>query len=659
MAGGARRIFHRLVEPERVEEILARHIGLEPRGVEEALLLEAVGRVLAEDIYSPIDHPPFDRSLVDGYAVRSIDAAGADEIHPVELRIKGYVAAGEHPGVEVGEGEAVEVATGAMIPRGADSVVMEEYTERRGDRVVIYRSPVPGENIEQAGSDVAVGDLVVSEGTLITPQIAGLLAGLGLTRVKVYRRPRIAVFSTGNEVVEPGEELRPGKVYDVNGVLVTAILREAGGEAYFYGRLPDSYDEVYRAIEDALEKHDVVVTSGGTSAGLGDLVYRVFDEIGEPGVVIHGLKIKPGKPTVFAVAGEKLLVGLPGFPMSCYMVADNVLRPIIERMAGLRRRKRHRIVEAVIPYTIRKPRGRTWLLPVSLVEGAGGYAAYPVSMRSGSISPLSKSDGYLILSAARDVYAEGERAPVALFRGPDEIPGLNIIGSNDYLLNRIIGDMGLRGEARIVSVGSMGGWRAVARGEADIAPTHLYDPETGVYNTPFLDKMGLRGKAVILKGYRRRLGIIVARGNPKGIRGVEDFFRKDIVIVNRTRGSGTRVYLDLLIDRIAAEKGIDPEQARRMIKGYTYELKTHTAVAAAIAHGRADAGIGIEVAARLYGLDFIPLTWEDYDFLILRERTEKPLVKAFIDYIGGPRLRALIENTPGYGISGDTGKIIG
>jgi molybdenum cofactor synthesis domain-containing protein len=377
-----RRIFHKLLDIDEVEKELSRYIRFEPLGVEYVELINSYGRVLAEDIYSPIDHPPFDRSMVDGYAIRSIDVAGADDLHPVELRVKGSIPVGVHPDISVGEGKAVEIATGAMIPRGADSVVMVEYTRRKGDRVLVYRSTYPGENISTSGSDISVGDLVLLKGTILTEREIGLLAGLGFKRVKVYKQPRIAVYSTGNEVIEPGDRLQPGKVYDVNGYLVTNLLRSIGAYVEYKGLLPDDYDIVYETLSRDLERYDILITSGGTSAGLGDLIYRVFDNLGEPGVVIHGLKIKPGKPTVFAIARNKLLIGLPGFPLSCYMVTHRIVKPLIEKFTGYRSRGRG-WVNARIPVRIRKPLGKTWFISADIgIIGYSGNSFFNFSVLS-------------------------------------------------------------------------------------------------------------------------------------------------------------------------------------------------------------------------------------------------------------------------------------
>ena len=654
---GERRIFHRLVSLDDALNIINKYYPLKPLGIEKINITEALGRVLAEDIYSPIDHPPFDRSLVDGYAVRSTDLEGVDDLHPKRLKIIGVIKPGQKPDISIEPGETAEIATGAMIPRGADAVVMVEYTRRLDGEVEIYRSVVPGENISSTGNDISFGDLVLETGTRLGFREIGLLAGLGITSIKTYIQPKIAVFSTGDEVIEPWKKLSPGKVYDVNGQLITMGLRQLGADARFMGHLPDNYEEVYDAIDDALGWADIVITSGGTSAGVGDLVYRVFDEIGEPGIIIHGLKVKPGKPTVIAVAEKKLLFGLPGFPLSCFMIFNKIVKPVIASLMGLKKQRASRI-KARLPYRIKKPLGKTWLLPVALVESEKGLTAYPVSMRSGAISPLYNSDGYLVLPEDRDLIMEDEEVYVELFDETRGFSKLNIIGSNDMLIHRILAESGLRAIARVIVTGSTGGWKAVKRGEADLAPTHLLDVETGRYNTPFLEKYGLKDKAVIIRGYDRKIGIVVQEGNPKNIHSIEDFLRPDVRIVNRTRGAGARVLLDILLRRVAEKKGLSLGEVKKTINGYTYEVKTHTAVAAAVKHGRADAGIAIEAAARLYGLDFIPLAWEEYDFLVLKDRLNKEYVKAFIEFIRDKRrIQRIASLMPGYKIPEDIGTI--
>ena len=652
-----RKLFHVLVGLEDVEKELVKHLCLEPLGIEEVDLEDALSRVLAEDIYASIDYPSFDRAEVDGYAVRAEDTYGADEEHPVRLRVSGVVNVGMAPRGEVNSGEAVEVATGAVIPRGANSVVMEEYTQKVDGEVLVYRAVYPGENIATTASDISMGDLILRRGVSLKPHDIGLIASLGIGSIKVYRKVRIAIFSTGNEVVKPGLKAFLGQVYDVNSYILLSSLKELGVEVKYAGHLPDSYEEIRRRIEENLKDNDVVITSGGTSAGLGDLIYRVFNDIGEPGVIIHGLKVKPGKPTVIAVANGKLLIGMPGFPMSCTMILHKVVKPIIAKLQGLKLASEETI-KAKMPYRLRVGGGKSWLIPVSIISSTQELLCYPLSLSSGSVSALSYADGYLHIPENREILEENELVDVYLFNSKLRIAQLVFIGSHDIALSRILGYGGLIDECKIIPTGSLRGWYAVINGEADIAPTHLLHEETGEYNIPYLEKLKAKSKAVLLRGYSRRIGFTVAKGNPKGIIGFNDLARNDVSMVNRVKGSGIRTYIDMELKKLSNRLNLSFEELVRRIRGYTYEVKTHTAVAAAVAHGRADVGVTAEVAARMYNLDFIPLTEEIVDFLVRRDRLEKKLVNKFINLLRDRETHKLIRGIVGYKTLPQTGEFI-
>ncbi len=652
-----RRIFHRLVSIDEVEPIISKYVKLGPLGVESISLEDALGRVLAEDLYAPIDYPPFDRSEFDGYAVRAEDTFGADEEKPVRLKVKDIIRVGEVPSISIGPGEAIEISTGSVVPRGANAVVPEEYTQREGNYILVYKPVTPGFGISSTSSDISMGDLVLRKGVVLGPSEISLIAALGLNTVKVYRRVRVGIFSTGNEIVRPGSKLELGRIYDSNTYFLISYLRRLGISASYLGHLPDDYEVMRKNIEKALQDYDVIMTTGGTSAGVDDLIYRVFNNLGSPGVIIHGLKVKPGKPTVVAVVNRKLLFGLPGFPLSCAMVFHKVVRPLIAKLAGLRITEEP-IIKAKVPYKIKVGKGRDWLIPVSLVHDGTNYLAYPVTLSSGSVSAFVQADGYIHIESSREYVDEFEEVDVYLLKELRRLPKLVIIGSHDIALWRILEVSGLMDVSRVISVGSLRGWYAVARGEADIAPTHLLDEETGEYNVPYLSRLGLKDKAVLVRGYGRRIGFVIARGNPKKIRGFEDLLRDDVVLVNRVKGSGIRVLLDIELKELAKKLGFEFNELVSRIKGYTYEVKTHTAVAAAIAQGRADVGIAAEIAARMYGLDFIPLTTEIVDFLIRKDRLTKDAVKSFIEFLRSKECRELINSIPGYSVLKDTGEFL-
>ncbi|WP_274376800.1 molybdopterin biosynthesis protein [Acidilobus saccharovorans] len=553
-------MFHKLVSVNEALKLLEEKLGgIRPLGVIEVPLLESLNKVLAEDIRAPIDYPPFDRSMVDGYAIRSFDVAGASDVTPVQLKIVGKASIGSVPESHVGPGEAVEIATGAMIPRGADSVVMEEYVVRKGDTLTVYRPTAPGENINQAGSDISAGDYVLRAGTLITSREIAVLAGLGISRVKVYRPPKVTVFSTGVELVPPGELLATAKLYDVDGYVITSMLNELGAEATFKGILPDSYDAMKSAIADALEKSDIVITTGSTSAGYGDMIYKVFRDLGAE-LIVHGLKARPGKPTAIAVKDRKILFGLPGFPLSAMMNMYTIVAPVIMIMRGLEPNVELPKVKARLPFRFPAGRGFMELIPVQLVQNVdGSLSAYPLMTGSGSVAGIGLSDGFIAAEENREYFDENEEVTVNLFSPSLRIPELNIIGSNCPGIEVVLRVAGLTKSSRVISVGSMGGWIAIKRGDADIAGTHILDENTMQYNVHMPKIMGLENEVYIYRGYARRIGLLVKKGNPKNIKGFEDLLRPDVVIVNRNKGSGTRVLLDMKLRPLL--KGERPEKA--------------------------------------------------------------------------------------------------
>ncbi|MGC8993814.1 MAG: molybdopterin biosynthesis protein [Pyrobaculum sp.] len=607
-------IFHDLVTLEQASEVLYKFA--KPLGEEEVDISQAYGRVLARDVAAPVDVPPFDRSTVDGYAVVAESTYGASELTPVDLKLIGRVDAGGWPEGEVRWGEAYEVATGAPIPRGANAVVMVEYTQERGGVLRVFRPVAPGENVMSAGSDISAGEVVLRRCTKLTAREIGVLAALGIRRVSVVRRPRVGIISTGNELEPPGSELGLGKLYDVNSYSLAAAVAEAGGVPVLYGIVRDEEASYREAITRALSETDVVLISGGTSAGVADLTYRVLGELGD--VLFHGVMVRPGKPTLAAAVGGKVVVGLPGYPSSALMIFHTIVRPFLLKLQCLEPAP-PATYRARLAYGVEGAKGRRALYPVVLIARAGEYRAYPLYAESGAISVLARADGYIVIPENVEFMTEGEEVEVFLFEKykPAE---LYFIGSHDPHLDAVLA----RRNVKTVYVGSMGGLMALRRGEADMAGTHMLDMETGIYNVPFVQRLGIKN-AVVIGLYKREQGLIVQRGNPKGIRGVEDLLRGDVVYVNRPRGTGTRALLDIQLAKLAERLGTSFEELTRRIRGYTYEVRTHTAVAAAVAQGRADVGLGVRYAAELYGLDFIPVGWEEYDLVARREALDKAL----------------------------------
>ncbi len=537
---------------------------------------------------------------------------------------------------------------------------MVEYTKRSGDELVIYRSVTPGENVMSAGSDVMMGELILRRCTVIREREVGLLAAVGINRIEVFRRPRVAIISTGNELVSPGRELGRGKIYDINTYTIAHAVRSMGAEPIIMGIVRDDINEMRNAVNKALSIGDLVLLSGGTSAGgLADLTYKVLDEVGPPGIIIHGLKVKPGKPTVVAVSRDnKLVIGLPGYPSSALMIFNIVVKPILAKMLCTGGIDEIRI-KARLAIRADGAKGRRALYPVSLVDTGHGVVAYPLPAESGAISTLAFADGYIAIPETVEYLDSGDEVEVTLFTHQYMPANLYIIGSHDLGLDVLIPMLPGFVRARVINVGSMGGLYAVKRGEADVAGLHLVDEETGQYNVPYMVKYNVNN-AVLIRGYFREQGLIVPRGgNPKNIRGIEDLLRGgDVRIVNRNKGAGTRFLLDIKLKEIANKMGVKFEELVRRINGYYYEVKTHTAVAAAVAQGKADAGVGIRAAAAMYGLDFIPLGWESYDFAIPIDRLGKDSVKAFLNMLRSSEFKNALSKLPGYRVPDDIGEVI-
>jgi putative molybdopterin biosynthesis protein len=652
-----KKVFRDLVSVENAISIIKENFKLSPFEFEEVPLEKAYGRVLAVDCVAEVDVPPFDRSTMDGYAVIAQDTFEAEEDSPVKLKIVGKAPAGENPDVEVHTGEAVEISTGAPIPKGANAVVMEEYTSQHEDYVLIYRAVAPGENIMSAGSDIMAGELIARAGTVLSSREIGVLSASGIDAVKVFKKPVVAIFSTGNELVSPGEKLDYGKIYDVNSYALIASIREDGGEPVFIGIARDNEEDIVGMLEKALN-YDVVICSGGTSAGTGDMIYRVLD-YDEPGILVHGISVKPGKPTIIASINGKPVFGLPGNPTSALMIYHIFVSPVIRRMAGLRPERDEVEIEATLSTKVFSSPGRIEYLPVNIVKGEAGYSAYPVSGHySGAITSLAETDGFIEIEENRAFMDARERVRVRLFSNEIKPADLMIIGSHcvgiDVLLEILNRRVPLA--VKVINTGSSGGIAAVKRGEADIAGTHLLD-ESGEYNLPYIRRYGLAGKVYLIKGYLRDQGIIVKKGNPKGIEGVEDLL--NVTIINRNRGSGTRMLFDMYLKEIADKESIPLDSLVTRIKGYVSEAKSHTAVAMAVLMGKADAGIGIRTVAERYGLDFIPLRGEEYDFLVRKERMTKREVKEFFEILRSEDFKIkLQQKLPGLRTYERTGEVI-
>ncbi len=599
-----------------------RYLDLAPMPAETVALAAALGRVLAHDVGAPIDVPPFDRANVDGFAVRAADVAGATDTAPRHLALNAeVVVCGHAPVMEVVPGWATTIATGGVVPRGADAVIMIEQTDllESGEPAIeVRRAAAPGQFVSYAGSDIARGEVVLRRGGRIGSREIGMLAACGIAEVDVVRRPRVAVLSTGDELVSPGGVLAPAKVFDSNGAIVAAAVIEAGGEPITFGAFPDDELALELAIRTALQTSDLVVLSGGTSKGEGDLSHQVVSRLGSPGVVVHGVALKPGKPLCLAVLEGKPLVVLPGFPTSAIFTFHAFVAPVIRARAGLPP-EAARSIEAEVPVRIGSEIGRKEFVLVALVAGEGGPVAFPTAKGSGAVTSFSQADGFLEIDALAGALDAGTRARVTLIGDAAAMPDLVVMGSNDMALDVVVGKLAEQGlSVRTIAVGSQGGVTAATRGECDLAPVHLVDEKTGAYNTHLL-----RPGLALVKGWQRMQGFVHRAGDIRFEGGsAADAVKNALadascLMVNRNAGAGTRVLIDQLL------AGARPP-------GYSNQPRSHNAVAAAIVQGRADWGVATSAVARLYGLGLLPITPEDYDFLVVESRRGRPAVQAFL-----------------------------
>ena len=639
-AGREQEQFLEVIDRDEAERRFRAALVLDPLGAEVVPLAEALGRVLAQDVAAPVDVPGFDRSNMDGYAVRAADTFGAQEERPRRLRINPEtVATGMVPQGEVGPGTATVIATGGMLPRGADAVVMVEHTAVEGETVQVFRPVAPGAAITFAGSDIGRGEMVLRQGERLSSRETGVLAALGLDRVSVYRRPRVAILSTGDELIPPGQAMRPGLVYDSNATILADAVRELGGEPIPLGVVPDQEARLREALRTALA-HDVVLLSGGTSKGAGDLSYRAVAELPSPGIVAHGVALKPGKPICLAatrVAPDRPpvpVVILPGFPTSAVFTFHEFVAPVIRALGG-QPRGTEGTTAARLPVRVNSERGRTEYLLVTLAEAPQGLAAYPMGKGSGSVTAFSRADGFVTIPRQCEQLDEDTPVTVHLLGRSTEPADLVVIGSHCVGQDLLLGLLSQRGfRVKSMAVGSTGGLVAARRGECDLAGVHLLDPATDTYNVPFLSP-----ELTLVKGYARMQGAVFrpgdARFQGKSLEAAVAAALADPVcrMVNRNRGSGTRV----LIDRLLLVGG-EPRQP----PGFYVEVKSHNAVAAAIVQSRADWGVSIEPVARDAGLGFIPLREEEFDFVIPQARQTRPAVQGFCQVLAEPRTKALL-----------------
>lgn len=600
-------LLHHLIDVDSAKRIASENLRIK-LGEERIDLENSTGRVLTRDIFSPINSPPFSRSVKDGIAVQAEDVRDASETSPVKLKITGSIDIGTSPAISGARGTCIKIPTGGVMPEGTDAVVMVEYVREEPGFVYVVRSVSKGENVALAGSDTPMGELLMRKGTKVSPREIAVLATLGVSALWVKRRLRVGVLSTGNELVPPGEELQPGKIYESNGRTIKSLIENEGPafEVKFYGTLPDDEVEIKKGIDACIDENDITVISGSTSAGEKDVVYRVLGSY-SPGTLFHGVMIKPGKPTLLSVKGEKPIIGLPGFPVSAMMTFLTIYFPFILRSAGLS--SSEHFIECKLATKINLEMGKLNLIPVSVVH-RDTEVAFPIYGGSGSITRILRADGYVSLDGNARNIEPGENLTVRLF-GPDtnsKTPVL--VGEGSDLLDAIASQSGER--LRIIKTGHFNAIQSFLNGYSDVAgiilPEGAQDELKEIFsgNVEEISILGVR---------ENEIGIVSSTLGGKEISTLTQIadLGLDLAVTSRADGA-TRV-----TDGILMKAGLADESLSK----HRVEVGDFNSVAFSVSQGYYPAGICDRISAERYDLRFSPAGTFNYVILCRNENKRK------------------------------------
>ncbi|MEA5362348.1 molybdopterin biosynthesis protein [Amycolatopsis sp., V23-08] len=597
---------------------------------------DAVGRVTAEPVWATRSSPAFDSAGMDGIAVRAADTVGAAETTPVLLAPGGF--------------EVVD--TGDPLPPGYDAVVMREHVHHTADGSAELRAGVPPyQHVRSIGEDISAAELLLPQGHRLRPVDVAACAAAGATTLAVRRAPVVAIVPTGDEIRPIGAELAPGDILDTNSLMLAAQAREAGCEARVTEIVPDDPAAIAAMVRTAAADADLVLLIAGSSAGRDDYTARVVAETGS--LAVHGVAVRPGHPVVLGTVGETPIVGVPGYPVSAALTFDIFAAPLLAELEGAAPHERPSAA-ARLARKLPSALGTDDWVRVRLGRVHDQVVATPLPRGAGVLTSLVRADGLLVVPAGLEGHHAGEEVRVELLRGLADIGRTIVaIGSHDLVLD--LAASALRATDPLITlassnVGSLGGLVALRDGLCHIAGSHLLDPATGEYTLSYVDKLfGPDVDVAVVRLVHRDQGLLVASGNPLGLTGIGDLTRPGLRYVNRQRGAGTRVLLDHELTR----RGIDPAE----VPGYAREEHTHLAVAAAIAAGRADTGLGILAAARAFGLDFVPVAQEPYDLVLRTRDLDSAQLRPLWTLLEQPDFQAEVEKLGGYSCA-ETGRRI-
>jgi putative molybdopterin biosynthesis protein len=620
-------------------------LGVEKLPLDENL----VGRFLAETVWAKISSPHYHASAMDGFAVKSETTAGAMETAPV--------------GLLYGK-ETIYLDTGDPLPEWANAVIPIENVEavngdgsiandpRHPDIIKVKAAVSPWTHVRAMGEDMVATQLVLPKGHRLRPVDLGAAAGCGYSELDVVRPPRVAIIPTGTELVKPGDPLKEGDIIEFNSIVLAAQVEEWGGEPARFPNTPDDYNLIKKRVNEASRDHDLVLLVAGSSAGSEDYSARVVEDLGD--LLVHGIAVRPGHPVILGMIDNKTgttpIIGVPGYPVSAALTAEIFVEPLLNVWLGKSPEPTQEI-NATITRKVNSPAGDDEYLRVAVAHLGDKVVAAPLSRGSGVITSLVRADGIVIIPRGIQGLMPGDEVKVQLYRHPAELKNtIFAVGSHDLTLDLMAQFLSLD-DRRLasVNVGSLGGIMALKKEETHITGAHLLDPATGEYNLAYLEQHLPRKQLRVVTLVGRIQGLFIKKGNPKGIKGLEDLVRPDIEFVNRQHGAGTRLLLDYHLDLLK----IQADQ----INGYDHEEYNHLSAAALVASGRIDCGLGIEAASHALGLDFLPLFTERYDLIIPEDYVSSALLKPLFDLLADGEFRKAVADRPGYLVE-DMGKIV-
>ena len=598
--------------------------------IEEVKTVDALSRITSEAIYAKCNSPLFNAAAMDGICVESKKTKNASEENPLILKL----------GVDY-----KIVDTGDAIKPPFDAVIMAEDVIEIDEETIKIISPASGwENIRPIGEDIVTREMILESNHEIKPIDIGALIAGGISKIKCYKKLNVGIIPTGDEIIDMKDDPKEGDIIDSNSYMIKALVEETGNKGIRYNIVKDDYEKIKAKLKESISENDVTIINAGSSAGTEDYTVHILREMGV--VIVHGVSMKPGKPVILAIVDGKPVIGLPGYPLSAYLAFSLFVKPLLTRKKDINEE-----IDAVSSKRLVSSLKHREYVRVKIGKIENKYIAAPLNRGAASQMSMVRADGIMIIPQNSEGVEAGELTKVRLLKDKSLIDNTLIsIGSHDILMD-IVSDIIARNYNNITlsstHVGSMGGLLALKRNETIIAPTHLLDENTGIYNVAILKEMFGEGKVSLIKGFNRIQGLMVKKGNPLNIKGIEDLTK--CKFVNRQRGAGTRVLLDYKLKTM----GIDP----KTIDGYDKELSTHMAVAASVASPYADCGMGVKSAADSMGLDFIEVGVEEYDFAIFTKNLEDEKVKCFIETIKCKELHDKLEELGGYGYE-NVGKII-